>query len=1052
MQVEDRKGSLTLVALILLFGAASSPAAAFEFADGRVQVHGFYESQMRAIARNYSTSDDWDLTQWAHILNIEIEADIAPDGWGPFDLVSAFARVEARYDCVWTRGCGMFSSADTYGNRAARLPGRLGDGERAGYRNSATLVDGDQRRFASIPREFLFYDDRNRGDSAPSASDFFNIQGLDTLFGVAGQNEIFGDEDDPAPFIFNEILDNCVFAFRDTRGPENGTGSQVLGPWNPDCRTREQARLSARPNPMRSGDISPILEDDAGNNIGGFGELPMRPVPDFNYLGTAPLDQAKGIYLPNQELARKIRGGDFGDTDQDFSQDDLAWNHGASQSGERELKELYVDMEFFDSRLWIRAGKQTIVWGKTELFRTTDQFNPQDLALASLPSLEESRVALWAARGVWSFYTLGPFDDLRLELAANYDEFEPNDLGRCGEPYSPLPVCSKTFGLFIHGLTGLGVGGEVRPENPWDSWKGWEVGARLEGRWKRFSFALTDFYGYHDLPHQERLFTYSRNIDPVTGRPRHTMANGPCTTGAEESCLQVGTSGPNNALQFHSVNQQLFAMICSTSVGIVPGLDPTACGQTAFNSQVFQGPITIASLVTNLLAGNIFANGLASGGLAGGTPLPFLGLSVDPCDGFLEDCTTPGPPPDPFISSNPAAFGITWNQVTTVQQQALFGCGDFYGTNCEAEGIDLMNTEATALMQAWPGIEGAGGLDWETTDATIAQPGTVGFDQGPVCTRVEGGPISTLPGCRGTTDSDYDINVDGDPSGLVHPFFDPTSDFYQGVPPDFDATFRTELGAASFNALMALVALSTPVDQTGDGIPDATLSRFDPDEPFRDEGCSFRRPHLCSNVQSVVQYEKRNVLGLSLDWAEDVTKTNWGIETTWIEGLQFTDLDELDRLSDADTYNLTVSIDRPTFINFLNPNRTFFLNMQSFFQYVDGYRKGFTSNGPWNALVTFTIQTGFFRDRFLPHMTFVYDFRSASGAWLPSFQYRYTENLSVTFGLALFSGRSQSRQMAIAPTSLQNRAAAHRDSDFVENGLSVVRERDEVFLKIRYTF
>jgi hypothetical protein len=183
-----------------------------------------------------------------------------------------------------------------------------------------------------------------------------------------------------------------------------------------------------------------------------------------------------------------------------------------------------------------------------------------------------------------------------------------------------------------------------------------------------------------------------------------------------------------------------------------------------------------------------------------------------------------------------------------------------------------------------------------------------------------------------------------------------------------------------------------------------------------------------------------------------VTKTNWGIETTWIEGLQFTDLDELDRLSDADTYNLTVSIDRPTFINFLNPNRTFFLNMQSFFQYVDGYRKGFTSNGPWNALVTFTIQTGFFRDRFLPHMTFVYDFRSASGAWLPSFQYRYTENLSVTFGLALFSGGTQSRQRAIAPTSLQNRAAAHRDSDFVENGLSVVRERDEVFLKIRYTF
>ena len=53
----------------------------------------------------------------------------------------------------------------------------------------------------------------------------------------------------------------------------------------------------------------------------------------------------------------------------------------------------------FDSRLWLRIGYQTIVWGKTELFRNQDQFNPQDIGLASLPSLEESRISLWAVRG-----------------------------------------------------------------------------------------------------------------------------------------------------------------------------------------------------------------------------------------------------------------------------------------------------------------------------------------------------------------------------------------------------------------------------------------------------------------------------------------------------------------------------------------------------------------------------------------------------------------------------------------------------------------------------
>ena len=95
-------------------------------------------------------------------------------------------------------------------------------------------------------------------------------------------------------------------------------------------------------------------------------------------------------------------GRDFDDPQFNFSEIDRSFNHGASQSDTYELKEAYLDMEFLDSRLWIRAGIQNIVWGKTELFRTTDQFNPQDLALASLPALEESRIALLSWRAVYS--------------------------------------------------------------------------------------------------------------------------------------------------------------------------------------------------------------------------------------------------------------------------------------------------------------------------------------------------------------------------------------------------------------------------------------------------------------------------------------------------------------------------------------------------------------------------------------------------------------------------------------------------------------------------
>ena len=78
----------------------------------------------------------------------------------------------------------------------------------------------------------------------------------------------------------------------------------------------------------------------------------------------------------------------------------------------------------------------------------------------------------------------------------------------------------------------------------------------------------------------------------------------------------------------------------------------------------------------------------------------------------------------------------------------------------------------------------------------------------------------------------------------------------------------------------------------------------------------------------------------------------------------------------SDDYNMTLSIDRPTFINFLNANRTFFFNAQFFFQYRDGYKKSFGGNGPWNLLGTFAILAGFFQDRLLPSVVFVYDVQS----------------------------------------------------------------------------
>ncbi|MDJ0785794.1 MAG: hypothetical protein QNK05_03235 [Myxococcota bacterium] len=1105
------------VALAVL--VASTQAQAFEFFDGRLQVHGYYEMTVRSIWEDFTGANEWDLTQWYHVLNLEIEADIAPDGFGPFDLVSAFSRVEVRYDCVWRRGCWMFPSVNSYGDEAKRLPKYASDGRRSGFSGSQFL--GDVRRFNAVRDvQKLGFNNRLVAPEDPKRPvDFPFISGVEGFFGIAGVDGVLGTEDDPAGNTFRRYIGSrCVFGHQKVKGSVNGNGTRVLGPWDPRCETDEIGALRNVPNPFKATDKNvPVL-----GGAGGSAALPYRPAPMFNFNQEGISNRAQGLFYPSAALTRELEAGNFDNHDQNFSQDQLAWNHGASQKTWRELKELYFDLEMFDSRLWLRIGKQNIVWGKTELFRTTDQFNPQDLGLASLPSLEESRIALWAARGVWSFYEVGPLEDVRLEVAFNFDTHEPTDLGQCGEPYSPLPVCSKRFGLFGHGFAGAGIAGEDRPPKPWENIKGIEIGARVEFRWDRFSVAISDWYGYNDGFWVDRLFLYSRNVDPLTGRPRERTElrnQGRCRSGFEDACLR-----PDEALEKHSLNQQLFAVVCAGSVGFST-LDLTSCGQSVFNSRALAAGFPIAEAFGAALAGQtgnvtgtvfhalagLTANGFAAlGGPDGiqGTPddiFPFMaagfniGIGLPPGAPACGGACLPTPlvplsidPQDGPASPTAGLLGaLGVNQFLTDEQEALLGCGPFYSTDCDTQGIDLLNAEVSALLISWPNAQDATfGIRWDTFIGK--QPGTVGFDQNAACTRFERGRAFILPGCRGPGDPGYTINKDGSttggsasvgvPQGYPAGFANGAQQILiQRVHPFTGQRFRSEMAVLSWNYLMTLVINS----QAAAGEP-IQKTNFDPNRPLRRNGCSFRVVQFCSAVtgvlaitgqtrpdlraggngrfgrrdfiwagggEAILRYEKRNVLGVSVDFAEDTTKSNWSFEFTWIEDQPFGSVDEIDGNEDVDLWNLTVSVDRPTFINFLNANRTFFFNSQWFFQYINGHTKGHAANGPWNVFMTFAVSTGYFQDRLLPNLVMVYDFSSNSSALLPSITYRFNEAFSASFGVAFFAGRFEERSAEIRPLGTPpNLQGSTRNSSFVENGLSAIRQRDEVFLRIRYTF
>jgi len=1593
-----------ILALLVLLLAPR--AGAIEALDGRIQLHGFGEIQMRALSRDLN--EDVDLAQWYNVLNLELEVDVAPDGFGPTDLIEAYVRVEARYDCVWTRGCGMMRSATTYGDRTEKVPPRFRDAEEEDYSGVIPptppgTYDYRARERTTEPR--LRIGDNRLANLQPTFVSRYGIvtgtpvtdltgqgvinlmepipnegiSGFDTLFNQRGADNVANTADDPGIYTFDSVINSggapYSFALVKFKGAPGSSSTQVIGPWRPKNVIQANALMVDRANPFRggfaastgtyraadpldenlealkaslfasplpgalgtvssltvltpgdatgdsfAGDWSgivpcrdpgsleagaqrsgiestpncvpnPVVLSGAGfppqsanyefanvrvafvdqyqyvnttggppfppgqvfsfPNPGGLGELPLRPAPDLSNLSpkSANPDRllAQGLYIPSPGLQRELAAGDLDGLGFNYTQAERSWNRGQSQDQTKELKEAYLDIEWLESRLWTRVGKQSIVWGKTELFRTTDQFNPQDLALASLPSLEESRISLWAFRAVYSLYTVGPLEDVRVELATNFDEYQPADLGAAGEPFTPDVVGTLTNGIFFHSFTGVGVAGIDRPDNPWDNIKGLEVGGRVEFRAGPFSFAITDFYGYNDFPHVDRIWTYSKTNDLISNRPlvggsvagaaaslcdspvldrdgdgvidsypdpangttrsiidsKNPWSYSPRGLGGQPGCLKGGGAagfenadplfgGAGNALQNHHANQQIFAWICNLTVGIAASLDPGTCAWNIFDSPTPLGgavlTVPFVEMVSAMTSGDrdsrlrslvdaIIANtkeDLVNRVIA----MPYSPLNGDPGPSD-PDCPTDPGDYNPFVECalwdglisittrdlnrvNPAVpvhtltfrgveyttscrvgisgstggvtvtsnsgpvfveqlraqFPVLYDRLTrpgicaqflfhndagdilsldstlTNFQKSLLGCGAFYGTRCDAGalvetlpdgividgatdeeaianleaaivtlqprggGIDFVNTEASALVQAWPGIEGTAPLGAEvgqdtywTTFGPSKQPGTAAVedplafengghevrDFGPTCTRPDGeGGLVTLPGCRGIEtiflerdaatnavtaieiafEDGYRPSVDGcviggganrDAPGAIgniggvdvimranasgyapdaaeleechttsfskngnfvaesvrrvgsswlwHPtagclsearardvrrfgsnninsetgalfpdcgriqnaagggvdrqmrdrFGDLNANGFPDIEDEFVNTltrlddvpvtmaqvFKSEMAAFSFNFLTFLVI--TSCSQANEGVENIEQKQecFNPGNPLLANKCSFNAPHLCSNVKGflavagvtrndvraggsdrygrrtfiwhsggeiVLRYEKRNVLGFSGDFAEDFTKSNWGVEFTWIEGLPYADANQFDNLSKADALNLTVSVDRPTFINFLNANRTFFINSQWFFQYVPGYRDSFPSNGPWNVLFTFAVFTGYFQDRLQPSFISVFDVQSVSGGFLPNVSYRFTEAFSATIGVNMFFGHTERTKMSIneiAPVS--NRAPAGDDEalaykDGVDNILGLVRKRDEFYLRLRWTF
>ncbi|MEB2343605.1 MAG: hypothetical protein OZ948_02565, partial [Deltaproteobacteria bacterium] len=72
---------------------------------------------------------------------------------------------------------------------------------------------------------------------------------------------------------------------------------------------------------------------------------------------------------------------------------------------------------------------------------------------------------------------------------------------------------------------------------------------------------------------------------------------------------------------------------------------------------------------------------------------------------------------------------------------------------------------------------------------------------------------------------------------------------------------------------------------------------------------------------------------------------------------------------------------------------------------------------------------------------------------LPQVVYRFNESFSATVGANFFFGREQFVNSPISELRAgQNRTGDHAYEEAAENGLAVLRDRDEIYLTLRYTF
>ena len=223
--------------------------------------------------------------------------------------------------------------------------------------------------------------------------------------------------------------------------------------------------------------------------------------------------------------------------------------------------------------------------------------------------------------------------------------------------------------------------------------------------------------------------------------------------------------------------------------------------------------------------------------------------------------------------------------------------------------------------------------------------------------------------------------------------------------------------------------------------------------------------------QTSQEYERSHTLGLAVDYFEPWSGIVFRIESSWTFDELVTNTRKHDWLDNSDVMRFSIGLDRPTFIPFLNKDRTFFLSMQIFDTWYwdhDGDKNTGYFTDEHNFITTFFFLANYSRDTIKPIGAYVWEEAANSHVMIFNVEWLIDNHWSIRGGLNVIWEGDENVTHDTGPfTSFITPGSDGFTRGFgggssypyptsvlgpARQGLGALRNYDEFFFELKYQF